>query len=126
MGPQPRRQGRACWISLQDGRGQRLHVFIDGGYLDGVPPTSWSRGVKSDLTTCDGDEARMALPNQTRRRHLPSLQDAAHDNGQRLGPRRKANSNHMQQAGGGGEGDHFSWKVQVNQHTGVRTVPKTH
>jgi hypothetical protein len=36
---------------------------------------------------------------------------------------RKAVTNHMQQLGAGGEGDHYPWKVLVNQRTGVKTVP---
>jgi phytanoyl-CoA hydroxylase len=36
---------------------------------------------------------------------------------------RKAVTNHMQQVGAGGEGDHYPWKITVNQRTGERIVP---
>jgi hypothetical protein len=36
---------------------------------------------------------------------------------------RKAVTNHFQAVGAGGEGDHFPWKVLVNQRTGERIVP---
>jgi hypothetical protein len=36
---------------------------------------------------------------------------------------RKAVSNHMQVVGAGGEGDHYPWKLYVNQRTGKRIVP---
>jgi hypothetical protein len=37
---------------------------------------------------------------------------------------RKAVTNHMQEAGAGGEGGHYPWKIYVNQRTGERIVPK--
>jgi hypothetical protein len=36
---------------------------------------------------------------------------------------RKALANHMQAIGAGGEGDHYLWKVYVNQRTGERKLP---
>jgi hypothetical protein len=36
---------------------------------------------------------------------------------------RKAVTNHMQKIGAGGEGDHYPWKVLVNQRTGERVTP---
>jgi hypothetical protein len=36
---------------------------------------------------------------------------------------RKAVTNHMQAIGAGGEGDHYPWKLLVNQRTGERVVP---
>jgi hypothetical protein len=38
---------------------------------------------------------------------------------------RKAVTQHMQTLDAGGEGDHFPWKVYVNQVTGERIVPPT-
>jgi hypothetical protein len=36
---------------------------------------------------------------------------------------RKAVTNHLQAIGSGGEGDHYRWKVLVNQRTGERKIP---
>jgi hypothetical protein len=36
---------------------------------------------------------------------------------------RKAVTNHMKARRAGGEGDHYPWKVTVNQRTGERIVP---
>ena len=36
---------------------------------------------------------------------------------------RKAVTTHMRVVGSLGEGDHYPWKVYVNQITGERTVP---
>jgi len=32
----------------------------------------------------------------------------------------------MQEIGAGGEGDHYPWKIYVNQRTGERIVPERH
>jgi hypothetical protein len=37
----------------------------------------------------------------------------------------KVVTNHMQKVGSGGEGNHYPWKVYVNQRTGERIVPET-
>jgi hypothetical protein len=39
--------------------------------------------------------------------------------------RRRALSQHFRVRGSLGEGDHYPWKVYVNQFTGVRTVPES-
>jgi hypothetical protein len=36
---------------------------------------------------------------------------------------RRAVTTHMRVAGSPGEGDHYPWKVYVNQVTGERTIP---
>ena len=38
---------------------------------------------------------------------------------------RKILTQHLRKVGAPGEGDHYPWKVYVNQITGERTVPPT-
>ena len=38
---------------------------------------------------------------------------------------RRSLTQHLRVVGAGGEGDHYPWKVYVNQLTGERTIPKT-
>ena len=57
-------------------------------------------------------------------RDLSSRQDSSHDAGQlKRGWRRAVTTTHMRIIGTGGEGDHYPWKVYVNQITGERTFP---
>ena len=59
---------------------------------------------KGDVTFHHGKTPHMTPPNRS--------------------PRwRRAVTQHMRVAGSPGEGDHYPWKVYVNQFTGERTVP---
>ena len=117
--------GITCWIPLQDVSVQNgcMH-FIDRGHKLGVLEHKRVEGMKSDLLTCDVDEAltiecpisrgsvtfhHSATPHMT----TANKSDAY----------RNAISNHMQAIGAGGEGDHYEWKVYVNQHTGKEMKP---
>jgi hypothetical protein len=99
--------------------------FIDAGHLEGVLPHRLVEGMKSDLLTCDVDEARMIVCPISRgsvtfhHSKTPHMTTANTSQGWR-----KAVTNHMQAVGAGGEGDHYPWKIYVNQRSGDRIVPK--
>jgi phytanoyl-CoA hydroxylase len=119
-------RGITCWIPLQDVDAQNgcMH-FIDAGHLEGVLPHRLVEGMKSDLLTCDVDEARMIVCPISRgsvtfhHSKTPHMTTANTSQGWR-----KAVTNHMQAVGAGGEGDHYPWKIYVNQRSGDRIVPK--
>jgi phytanoyl-CoA hydroxylase len=118
-------KGITGWIPLQDvdARNGCMH-FIDKGHKDGVLPHHLVEGMKSDLLTCEIDERRMVVCPIRRgsvtfhHSKTPHMTTANTSNGWR-----KAVTNHMQMEGAGGEGDHYPWKIYVNQRTGERIVP---
>ena len=120
-------KGATCWIPLQDVDVENgcMH-FIDGGHQDGVLTHRGVEGVQSDLLRCDPDELRsIACPikrGSVTFHHSKTPHMTPANVSQRW---RKAVSNHMQAIGAGGEGDHYPWKVYVNQRTGERIVPKS-
>jgi phytanoyl-CoA hydroxylase len=118
-------RGVTGWIPLQDVDAANgcMH-FIDRGHLDGVLNHHLVEGVQSDLLTCEVDEAR-AIVCPIRRgdvtfHHSKTPHMTTANTSQAW---RKAVTNHFQAPGSGGEGDHYPWKVLVNQRTGERIVP---
>ena len=120
-------KGITCWIPLQDvdERNGCMH-FIDGGHLEGVLEHRLVPGVQSDLLQCSPDESRaVACPirrgsvtfHHSKTPHMTTTNTSD--------TWRKAVTQHMQTPDAGGEGDHYPWKVYVNQHTGQRIVPTT-
>jgi ectoine hydroxylase-related dioxygenase (phytanoyl-CoA dioxygenase family) len=118
-------KGVTCWIPLQDvdTRNGCMH-FIDGGHREGVLTHRLVEGVASDLLTCPVDETRaVVVPirrgsvtfHHSKTPHMTTANTSARW--------RKAVTNHMQPPGAGGEGDHYPWKISVNQRTGERIVP---
>jgi phytanoyl-CoA hydroxylase len=118
-------KGITCWIPLHDvdARNGCMH-FIDRGHLDGVLPHRSVEGVQSDLLTCDVDEARTVvcpIPRGAVTFHHSKMPHMTTANLSQAW--RKALSNHLQAVGAGGEGDHYAWRVCVNQRTGERSRP---
>jgi phytanoyl-CoA hydroxylase len=120
-------KGVTGWIPLQDvDAGNGCMHFIDRGHLDGVLPHHPVEGMASDLITCEPDEARTIVCPISRgdvtfhHSKTPHMTTANTSTGWR-----KAVTNHMQKIGAGGEGDHYPWKVLVNQRTGERIVPES-
>jgi ectoine hydroxylase-related dioxygenase (phytanoyl-CoA dioxygenase family) len=120
-----RNRGATCWIPLQDVNVENgcMH-FIDRGHKGEVPPHHPVEGMASDLLTCDMDEThKVACPIKR------GSVTFHHSNTPHMTPAnvsktwRKAVSNHMQEVGAGGEGDHYPWKFYVNQRTGKKIVP---
>lgn len=118
-------KGVTCWIPLQDVDAANgcMH-FVDAGHRDGVLTHRLVEGMQSDLLTCEVDEARAVVCPIARgsvtfhHSKTPHMTNANTSRGWR-----KAVTNHMQAADASGEGDHYPWKVYVNQRTGERTVP---
>lgn len=118
-------KGITCWIPLHDvdARNGCMH-FIDGGHLDGVLEHRPVDGVQSDLITCDVDESRTIVCPLRRGAVTFHHSKTPHMTTANTSDRwRKAVSNHLQAVGAGGEGDHYPWRVCVNQRTGERSTP---
>jgi phytanoyl-CoA hydroxylase len=118
-------RGITCWIPLQDvdAKNGCMH-FVDRGHLDGILPHRPVDGVQSDLITCSVDESRkVSCPikrgavtfHHSKTPHMTPANSSTRW--------RKAVANHMQEIGAGGEGNHYPWKIRVNQRTGERSVP---
>jgi len=118
-------KGVTCWIPLQDVDAANgcMH-FIDRGHLDGVLTHRLVEGVQSDLLTCDVDEARTVVCpigcGDVTFHHSKTPHMTTANTSDRY---RKAVTNHLQRVGQGGEGDHYPWKIYVNQRTGERIIP---
>ena len=120
-------KGVTCWIPLQDvdERNGCMH-FIDGGHAHGVLEHKLVDGVQSDLLRCEPDLSRIVICpirrgsvtfHHSKTPHMtPANTSSAW---------RNVVTQHMQVVGAGGEGDHYPWKVYVNQRTGERVKPAT-
>ena len=118
-------KGMTCWIPLHDvdARNGCMH-FTDLGHLDGVLTHRQVEGVQSDLLTCAVDESRTIVCPIRRGGVTFHHSKTPHmTNANTSTSWRKAVSNHLQATGADGEGDHYRWRVCVNQRTGERTTP---
>jgi len=118
-------RGITGWIPLQDVDAVNgcMH-FIDGGHKLGVLPHRSVEGVQSDLLICEVDERRTIVCPMNRGDVAFHHSKTPHMSTANTGTAwRKAVTNHLQAVGTGGEGDHYPWRVKVNQKTGVRTTP---
>jgi phytanoyl-CoA hydroxylase len=118
-------KGITCWmpfhdVSIENG----CMSFIEGGHLDGVLTHHQPPNVQSDLLCCEPDESRaVACPvslgtvtfHHSKTPHMTTANTT--------GSWRKILTQHLCAVGITGEGDHYPWKVTVNQFTGERTVP---
>jgi phytanoyl-CoA hydroxylase len=115
-------RGITGWIPLQavDRINGCMH-FIDRGHTLGILPHRLVPGVKSDLLICEVDESDMVPCPMARGdvafHHSKTPHMSLANNGSAW---RKAVTNHLQAEGSGGEGDHYPWRVKVNQKTGER------
>ena len=120
-------RGITCWMPFHDvdERNGCMH-FIDGGHRDGVLEHRQPEHIASDMLYCEPDETRaVACPvskgtvtfhhSKTPHMTTPNQTDTW----------RRALTQHLQAPGSGWEGDHYPWKVYVNQVTGERTYPRT-
>jgi hypothetical protein len=120
-------KGITGWIPLQDvDKVNGCMQFIDRGHTDGVLPHHLVAGMASDLITCQVDESRKVVCPIRRGDVTFHHSKTPHmTNANTSKTWRKAVTNHFQAVGAGGEGDHYPWKVTVNQRTGERTRPKS-
>jgi phytanoyl-CoA hydroxylase len=118
-------RGITCWMPLQDVDPDNgcMH-FIDRGHRDGILVHSQPEHVQSDLLRCEPDLTRVvACPIRAgsvtfHHGKTPHMTPANRSDGWR-----RAVTTHMCATDCDGEGDHYPWKVYVNQWTGERTVP---
>ena len=118
-------RGITCWMPLHDvdERNGCMH-FIDRGHHLGVLEHHQPPGVKSDLLCCEPDETdAVACPIR-----LGSV-TFHHGKTPHMTPKnqtdqwRRILTQHLRVEGTKGEGDHYPWKVYVNQFTGERYEP---
>jgi ectoine hydroxylase-related dioxygenase (phytanoyl-CoA dioxygenase family) len=120
-------RGITCWMPFHDVDPSNgcMH-FIDGGHLDGVLEHRSPSEIASDLLQCEPDETRaVAAPlalggvtfhhSKTPHKTTPNVTDR----------RRRILTQHLRMVGAGDEGDHYPWKVYVNQVTGEVTIPES-
>ena len=120
--------GLTCWFPLQDvDETNGCMHFIDGGHKDGVLEHRIVEGVKSDLLTCMDhvDEARKVACVIKRGDVTFHHSATPHMTTANVGNAyRKALTQHMQTPDAGGEGDHYPWKIWVDQRDGKQYVPE--
>jgi phytanoyl-CoA hydroxylase len=118
-------RGITCWMPFHDVDVENgcMH-FVPGGHKEGILEHRSMENVQSDLLVCDVDESRV-VPVPIR------LGDVTFHHGKmphmttpNASPRwRRALSQHFRVEGTQGEGDHYPWKIYVNQVTGQRIKP---
>jgi phytanoyl-CoA hydroxylase len=118
-------RGLTCWMPFHDvDEANGCMHFIDGGHRDGVLEHRQPEGIKSDLLFCEPDESRMvSCPitlgsvtfhhGKTPHMTTPNVTDSW----------RRILTQHLRVAGTEGEGDHYPWKIYVNQATGDMIKP---
>ena len=110
-------RGITCWMPFHDVEVANgcMH-FIDGGHLDGILEHRRVEGVQSDLLQCEPDQARcVAAPvrggsvtfHHSKTPHMTSPNETDRW--------RKILTQHLRVAGSPGEGQHYPWKVTVDQ-----------
>jgi ectoine hydroxylase-related dioxygenase (phytanoyl-CoA dioxygenase family) len=119
--------GCTAWMPFHDvGVENGCMHFIDGGHLDGVLEHRQPDHIQSDLLFCEPDETRtVACPvslgavtfHHSKTPHMTSANTS--------GEWRRILTQHLRAVGAPGEGDHYSWKIYVNQFSGERTKPAT-
>jgi phytanoyl-CoA hydroxylase len=118
-------QGITCWMPLHDVDEHNgcMH-FIDGGHRDGVLDHRQPPDVQSDLICCEPDESRTVacpIPLGSVTFHHGKTPHMTTANVTETW--RRVLTQHLRVQGAPGEGDHYPWKVYVNQFTGERTQP---
>ena len=121
-------RGITCWMPFHDVDVSNgcMH-FVDGGHKLGVLTHHQPAHVQSDLLTCDlpKDAKIVACPiklgsvtfHHGKTPHMtPANTTAAW---------RRILTQHLRVVGSGSEGDHYPWKVYVNQFTGERITPRS-
>jgi len=120
-------RGITCWMPLHDvDTANGCMQFIDGGHRLGVLEHELVPGVQSDLLQCRPDERRaIACPlrvggvtfHHSKTPHMTTANESD--------AWRRILTQHFRVVGSEGEGDHYPWKIYVNQFTGERITPPT-
>lgn len=120
-------RGITCWMPFHDvdERNGCMH-FIDGGHKIGVLEHKQPPNVQSDLLYCEPDESKaVSCPIKVgsvtfHHGKTPHMTTANETN-----EWRRILTQHLRVVGSKGEGDHYPWKIYVNQFTGDRVVPRS-
>ena len=118
-------RGITCWMPFHDVNEQNgcMH-FIDGGHKDGVLEHKQPDNVQSDLLYCEPDESRaVACPIQKGSVTFHHSKTPHMTTANNTDQWRRILTQHLRVVGSEGEGDHYPWKIYVNQFTGDRIKP---
>jgi phytanoyl-CoA hydroxylase len=120
-------RGITCWMPMHDVEETNgCMQFIDRGHKDGVIEHQLVPGVQSDLLYCEPDESRRVVcPLRKGGVTFHHSKTPHMTNANTSGEWRRALTQHLRVVGSAGEGDHYPWKIYVNQITGERTTPPT-
>ncbi|HTO57594.1 MAG TPA: phytanoyl-CoA dioxygenase family protein [Pseudomonadales bacterium] len=121
-------RGITCWMPFHDvDVANGCMHFIDGGHKLGVLAHRQPDNIQSDLLTCDPPTDADVVPcpiklgsvtfHHGKTPHMTPANTTAEW--------RRILTQHLRVVGSKGEGDHYPWKVYVNQFTGERYVPKS-
>ena len=117
--------GITCWMPFHDVNEENGCMrFVDGGHRDGVLEHRQPENVQSDLLFCSPDESRAVscpVRKGTVTFHHSKMPHMTTAN--RTDRWRRILTQHLRVSGLPGEGDHYPWKVYVNQFTGERVKP---
>jgi phytanoyl-CoA hydroxylase len=120
-------RGITCWMPFHDvdERNGCMH-FLDCGHTRGVFPHRRPEHVASDLLTCEPVEGKVvACPirlgdvtfHHGKTPHMTPANESTEW--------RRILTQHLRVIGTKGEGDHYPWKVYINQFTGEAVTPRT-
>lgn len=120
-------KGITCWMPFHDvDESNGCMHFIDGGHRIGILTHKQPEHIQSDLLYCEPDESKaVACPikfgdvtfHHGKTPHMTTANSTKEW--------RRILTQHLRAVGTEGEGDHYSWKVYVNQFTGEKTVPES-
>jgi phytanoyl-CoA hydroxylase len=120
-------KGITCWMPFHDvDVANGCMHFIDGGHKHGVLDHRRPAHIQSDLLECEPDESRtVACPiklgsvtfHHGKTPHMTTANTTS--------DWRRILTQHLRQQGGPGEGDHYPWKIYVDQFTGEQITPES-
>jgi ectoine hydroxylase-related dioxygenase (phytanoyl-CoA dioxygenase family) len=111
-----------CWMPFHDVNPDNgcMH-FIPGGHRQGIIEHYQPQGVKSDLITCNVDESRVvAVPLKLGSVTFHHSKMPHMTTGNKTQTWRRILAQHFKHVEVAGEGDHYAWKVHVDQRTGEK------
>lgn len=118
-------RGLTCWMPFHDVDPSNgcMH-FIAGGHRDGVLEHRQPPEVQSDLLFCEPDLSRArACPIRKGSVTFHHSKTPHMTTANQTDRWRKILTQHLRAVGCAGEGDHYRWKVYVNQYTGEVVRP---
>jgi hypothetical protein len=113
-------RGITCWLPFHDvDEANGCPQFVDGGHKDGVLPHHRAGRLAGDQLQCEPDESRALARPLTAGAVTFHHSKTPHTNAANRSTEWSRILNlHFRRAGSEGEGDHYPWKVLVDQFTG--------